>query len=301
MTVDASAPRAGRYDDVPIEVRGRRWRAIPLLPSLSIVIVIVIVIMAIFAPVLSPHNPKLGELNDSLTPPVFLAGGSSNFPLGTDIQGRDQLSRILHGARLSLLVVAIVLVFKTILGVGLGVLAGFLGGIWDLVIMRVVDLLLSFPQFLMAILMAVVFGPSFTNVILIITLFIWPATARLVRGEVLALKSQEYVTLARCAGASNARIMLKHILPGVVPTVLVLTTLQVGAVILFEASLSYLGVGIPPPNPSWGNMIADGRGQLDSEPWLSVFPGLAIFFLVLSMNTLGDWLRDRLDPRLRIL
>ena len=301
MTVDASAPRAGRYDDVPIEVSGRRWRAIPLLPSLSIVIVIVIVIMAIFAPVLSPHNPKLGELNDSLTPPVFLAGGSSNFPLGTDIQGRDQLSRILHGARLSLLVVAIVLVFKTILGVGLGVLAGFLGGIWDLVIMRVVDLLLSFPQFLMAILMAVVFGPSFTNVILIITLFIWPATARLVRGEVLALKSQEYVTLARCAGASNARIMLKHILPGVVPTVLVLTTLQVGAVILFEASLSYLGVGIPPPNPSWGNMIADGRGQLDSEPWLSVFPGLAIFFLVLSMNTLGDWLRDRLDPRLRIL
>lgn len=284
----------------PAVITGPRRFAIPFLPAVSLFIMLSLVFIAVFAPVLAPHSERNGLLQDSLEPPIY-DGGSARFLLGTDIHGRDQLSRVIYGARISVSVVAVVLVFKTIIGVGLGLVAGFFGGIWDSVIMSVVDILLAFPAFLFAILMAVIFGPSFLNVILIITVFIWPQTARQVRVEVLALKQQDFVTLARCAGASNMRIMLKHILPGVVPTVLVITTLQVGSVILFEAALSFLGVGIPPPAPSWGSMVSEGRAQLTSAPWLSIVPGMAIFLTVLATNTLGDWLRDRLDPRLQTL
>ncbi|MCY4639092.1 MAG: ABC transporter permease [Chloroflexi bacterium] len=274
--------------------------AMPILPALSLAVMVSLVVVALFAPLLAPHSERHGQLQYSLEPPVF-DGGTIRFPLGTDIHGRDQLSRVIYGARISVSVVLVILVFKTLIGVGLGLVAGFFGGILDSLIMSTVDILIAFPAFLLAILMAVIFGPSFLNVILIITLFIWPPTARQVRVEVLALKQQDFVTLARCAGSSNTRIMIKHILPGVIPTVLVITTLQVGTVILFEAALSFLGVGIPPPAPSWGGMVSEGRAQLTSAPWLSIVPGFAIFATVLATNTLGDWLRDRLDPRLQTL
>ena len=274
--------------------------AMPILPALSLAVMVTLVLVALFAPLLAPHSERHGQLQYSLEPPVF-DGGTTRFPLGTDIHGRDQLSRVIYGARISVSVVVVILVFKTLIGVGLGLVAGFFGGILDSVIMSTVDILIAFPAFLLAILMAVIFGPSFLNVILIITLFIWPPTARQVRVEVLALKQQDFVTLARCAGSPNMRIMMKHILPGVIPTVLVITTLQVGTVILFEAALSFLGVGIPPPAPSWGGMVSEGRAQLTSAPWLSIVPGFAIFVTVLATNTLGDWLRDRLDPRLQTL
>jgi peptide/nickel transport system permease protein len=194
-----------------------------------------------------------------------------------------------------------VLTFATLIGVSLGLFAGYRGGFWDAFIMRIVDITLSFPPLLIAIVMAVIFGPSFLNVVIITTAFYWPLTTRQVRAEVLNLKVQDYVVLARVGGASNFRILVKHLLPSVIPTILVITTLQVGTVIIFESSLSFLGVGIPPPNPSWGVIIADGRGQLSTGWWLSVFPGILIFITVLAMNTLGDWLRERLDPHLRQL
>ncbi len=295
MTMDSG------FDKAPaIMVAAPSRFAIPILPALSLAVIVSLVLIALLAPLIAPHSERHGELRNSLEPPV-LGGGTTRFPLGTDIHGRDQLSRVIYGARISVSVVAVILVFKTLIGVGLGLVAGFFGGIWDSMIMSTVDILIAFPAFLLAILMAVIFGPSFLNVILIITLFIWPPTARQVRVEVLALKQQDFVTLARCAGSSNTRIMIKHILPGVLPTVLVITTLQVGTVILFEAALSFLGVGIPPPAPSWGGMVSEGRAQLTSAPWLSIVPGFAIFVTVLSTNTLGDWLRDRLDPRLQTL
>lgn len=285
---------------VELELPRRRFRFSPV-PAIPALIIILTVLVAIFANFLAPENPNEGELIDSLTPPIFVEGGTTEHWLGTDLQGRDILSRLIFGARISITVSLAVLTLATIVGVSLGIAAGFFGGIWDLGIMRFVDVVLSFPPLLIAIVFAVIFGPSFQNVILIITLFYWPLTARQVRAEVLALKVQEYVALARVAGASNFRIMFRHILPSVIPTVLVITTLQVGAVIIFEASLSFLGVGVPPPNPSWGIMVADGRGQLSSAWWLSLFPGLMIFVIVLAMNSVGDWLRDRLDPRLRSL
>ena len=279
------------------------WRVLdlPLLPGISLGFILLIILTAIFAPWLAPHSERLGSLSVSLTPPIYQDGGTWTYALGTDLQGRDQLSRLIYGARITVVVVGAVLFFKTIIGIGLGLLAGYFGGFWDSVIMSVVDIMLAFPSFLLAILLAVVVGPSFTNVVFILSLFLWPPTARQVRAEVLALKTQEFVTLARCAGASNARLMLRHIMPGVVPTVLVITTLQVGNIILFEAALSFLGVGIPPPAPSWGSMVSDGRAQLTTAPWLSIIPGFAIFLTVLAMNTLGDWLRDRLDPRLQTI
>lgn len=278
-----------------------RWRSIPIVPTISAIVILLIILVAIFADKLAPHSPTAGSLIDSMNPPAFMEGGTSEFPLGTDLQGRDQLSRLIFGARISMTVALLVLSIATFVGVSLGLISGYFGGFWDALIMRLVDITLSFPPLLIAIVLAVVFGPSFTNVVLITTIFYWPLTARQVRAEVLSLKVQDFVVLARVGGASSFRILTKHILPSVIPTILVITTLQVGTVIIFESSLSFLGVGIPPPNPSWGVIIADGRGQLATGWWLSVFPGILIFITVLAMNSLGDWLRERLDPHLRQL
>jgi peptide/nickel transport system permease protein len=279
----------------------RRRISVPVVPAVSGFIVALLAVAAIFADVLAPHDPTLNSLIDSMNPPAFVQGGSREFLLGTDVFGRDILSRLIYGARISMSVAFCVLGLATAVGVSLGVIAGYFGGVVDALISRVIDITISFPPLLVAIVLAVVFGPSFTNVVLITTLFYWPLTARQVRGEVLALKHQDFVVLARVGGASNLRIMRKHILPSVLPTVLVITTLQVGAVIIFEASLSFLGVGVPPPQPSWGVMVADGRGQIATGWWLSLSPGLTIFTTVLATNALGDWLRDRIDPRLRQL
>ena len=222
-----------------------------------------------------------------------------DYPLGTDPLGRDIFSRLVHGARVSLGVAVTVMLIGTVVGCSVGIVAGYFGGKIDAGIMRAVDLVLSIPLVLIAIIVSVTVGASLTNLIILIAAFVWPRFARQIRAEVLSLREQDYVTLARVAGISNLRIMYRHILPNVTPTITVITTLQIGIVILTEASLSFLGVGVPPGVASWGGMVADGRETLLSNWWVSIFPGLAIVLAVLSLNTVGDWLRDYLDPRMK--
>ena len=287
-------------DLVGIARRRKRFR-IGLMPTIPAVVLLITLAGAVLAPWLAPYDPVHTSLRDSMLPPAWADGGSMSHPLGTDVFGRDQISRLLYGARVSLSASFLVLGLATSVGVVLGLISGYFGKFWDILIMRVVDLFLAVPALLIAIVMAVIFGPSFLNVVIIIALFYWTIIARQVRGEVLSIREQDYVILARTAGASNLRIMFKHILPNVFPTIVVITTLQIGTVILFESSLSFLGVGIPPPNPSWGVMVSDGRGELVTGWWISFFPGLSIMLVVLASNSFGDWLRDRLDPRLRTL
>ena len=219
--------------------------------------------------------------------------------LGTDIIGRDLLSRLLHGTRISLMVAAISLVSGIVIGTGLGLAAGYFGGVLDEVITRMVDIWLGLPFILVALAVVVVLGASLTTMAILLALLAWTPFVRQVRGEVLSLKTREYVQAARIAGASVLRIFLLHLLPGVVNTVIVIATLRIGQLILVEAFLSFLGAGIPPPTPAWGSMIADGREYLRDAWWISVFPGLAIFVTVASMSFIGDWARDYFDPRLR--
>ena len=271
-------------------VRPRRWP--PLIP---LAIVTLLVICALFAPLLAPRSPVEGSLGERLIVPFE----RSDHLLGTDRHGRDTLSRLIHGARISLSVSLVGITLTGLAGGLVGLLAGYAGGWLDTLLMRVVDISLSLPGILIAVLLSVVFEPSFTNVIIVVVFLLWPSYARLVRGETLGLKHQEFVALARTAGCSGATIMLRHIAPNLVPSVLVLATLHVGYVIVLEAALSFLGVGIPPPTPSWGVMVADGRGLIERAWWVSILPGVAILVTVLSLNILGDWVRDRLDPKLR--
>jgi peptide/nickel transport system permease protein len=274
--------------------RDRRWP-----PVVPLAIVTVLLVCAILAPLLSPHSPLEGSLGERLAPPMGMDGAKPGHYLGTDRHGRDTLSRLIYGARISLSVSVVGIVLTGTIGSFIGLLAGFLGGWVDTVLMRLVDISLSLPGILIAVLLSVVFEPSFTNVIIVVSFLLWPSYARLVRGEALALKHQEFVALARIAGCSSLTIMFRHIVPNLVPSILVLATLHVGYVIVLEAALSFLGVGIPPPTPSWGVMVADGRGLIEQAWWVSILPGIAILVTVLSLNILGDWVRDRLDPKLR--
>ena len=226
-------------------------------------------------------------------------GGSMDYPLGTDKQGRDILSRIMHGARVSLLVSSLAIVMGGGLGTLLGILAAYRGGKVDAIVMRVVDIKLAFPSILLALVLVAAIGAGFTTVIIVIAVLLWARYARIVRGEALAIKQQDFIDRARVSGASNARIMTHHIFPNLVNTVVVLATLEVGHVIILESTLSFLGAGIPAPTPAWGVMVADGRDLITTAWWIFLFPCLAIVLTVLSMNLLGDWLRDRLDPKLR--
>ena len=275
----------------------RRRRDWP--PTVPLVIVGVLVLCGLFAPWLTPHSPLEGSLGDRLVPPIGMEGAKPGHPLGTDRLGRDTLSRLLHGARISLTVSIIGITITGTLGSFIGLLAGFFGGWTDTILMRLVDISLSLPGILIAVLLSVVFEPSFTNVIVVVAFLLWPAYARLVRGEALSIKHQEFVSLARIADCSSLTIMFRHIVPNLLPSILVLATLHVGYVIVLEAALSFLGVGIPPPTPSWGVMVADGRGLIEQAWWVSILPGIAILVTVLSLNVLGDWVRDRLDPKLR--
>jgi peptide/nickel transport system permease protein len=262
-------------------------------------IVAALLFCASFAPFLAPHSPLEGSLGDRLAPPIGFDGAKAGHPLGTDRHGRDTLSRLLHGARISLLVSVVGITLTGALGTFIGLLAGFLGGWTETLLMRLVDISLSLPGILIAVLLSVVFEPSFTNVIIVVVFLLWPSYARLVRGETLGIKQHEFVALARIAGCSNVTIMFRHIVPNLLPSILVLATLHVGYVIVLEAALSFLGVGLPPPTPSWGVMVADGRGLIEQAWWISILPGIAILVTVLSLNILGDWVRDRLDPKLR--
>ena len=280
----AAPPRAGE----------RRWP-----PMVPLVIVVVLLLCAALAPVLSPHSPLEGSLGERLAPPIGMEGFKPGHFLGTDRHGRDTLSRLIHGARISLAVSVVGIALTGTLGSFVGLLAGFLGGWTETLLMRLVDVSLSLPGILIAVLLSVVFEPSFGNVIIVVVFLLWPSYARLVRGETLALKHQEFVLLARVAGCSNLTLMFRHVVPNLTPSILVLATLHVGYVIVLEAALSFLGVGLPPPTPSWGVMVADGRGLIEQAWWISILPGIAILVTVLSLNILGDWVRDRLDPKLR--
>ncbi len=275
------------------------WQARGLPPLLPLLVVGLLVFCALLAPLLAPHSPIEGSLGKRLIPPLGMEGSSLEHVLGTDRLGRDTLSRLMYGAQISLSVSLVGILLTGAVGASIGLLAGFWGAWVDTICMRLVDISLSLPGILMAVLLSVVFKPSFTNVVIVVIFLLWPSYARLIRGETLSLKQQEFVALARVAGCSSLTIMYRHLLPNLAPSILVLATLQVGFVIVLEASLSFIGVGIPPPTPSWGVMVADGRGLIEQAWWISILPGLAILVTVISLNILGDWVRDRLDPKLR--
>jgi peptide/nickel transport system permease protein len=297
MDIATPARRVGQYRPTGVLGIWRAARRYPLIPML--VLLVVLIVPAAFAPFIAPHDPLKGQLSNRLTPPVWQEGGSWENVLGTDKQGRDLLSRILHGAKFVLLVSLTVIAISGVIGVSLGLIAGYFGGRADLVIMRLVDIALSIPAILLALALVASRGPSFGAVIFVICVILWSRYARQVRGEVLAIKNQDFIARAHVAGSSHFRIIMRHIFPNVVNTIVVLATLQVGFVILLESSLSFLGAGIPRPTPAWGLMVADGRELVVSAWWVSFFPGVAILLVVLSLNLLGDWLRDRLDPRQR--
>src|SRR5262245_26135832 len=276
-----------------------RMKGFPLIP---VSILLFIAFVAVFADVLAPHDPQIGSLARRFRPPAWQDGGSLTYLLGTDHVGRDVLSRLIFGARVSMVVgLTAVLVAGTI-GTLLGILSGYLGGWADQVVMRVTDAWLALPALTFAIFLAAIVGPSELNIILILGLVYWTRYARVIRSEVLSLKQREFVRLAIVAGCSKRTIMWRHILPNVINSAVVLATLMLGVVIVTEASLSFLGVGVPPPKPAWGLMMADGKkGLMVGYWWLTVFPGICIMLMVLSANLLGDWLRVKLDPQLRQL
>lgn len=269
------------------------------LPWFAGLILGALVVTALFAPYLAPHSPTEGDLIKKSIPPIWMEQGGAEHPLGTDRFGRDVLSRIIWGSRISLVVSLVAIGVAGTLGTLLGLVSGYRGGLTDALLMRLTDIGLSLPTILIAVVMVAVSEPSFRNVVLVIALLLWPRFARQIRGETLAVKTQDFVALAVVAGRSSAWIISRHIFPNVVPTLLVISTLQVGYVILLEGTLSFLGVGVPPPNPAWGLMIADGRGFLATGWWMSLFPGLAMLLTVLAVNLMGDWLRDHVDPKLR--
>lgn len=283
------------YRVARLHVAFRRWPIIPVL------ILAIVAVAGAFAPLLAPHPARTGYLGDRAMPPMWMAEGSSKYVFGTDHLGRDILSRLIFGARVSLLIATIAISSGAFIGSVLGLISGYAGGWTDETIMRLVDLMMSIPMILIALVMVVTFGASFTILLIIMGLFTWSGFARIVRGETLSLKNRDYVSLAKVAGASSIRILFRHLFPGVVNTIVVMATLRVGSLILMEAILSFLGAGVPPPDPSWGSMCADGRDFISTAWWQTFFPGMAIFVTVLSMNFLGDWMRDRFDPKLRQL
>ncbi|MBI2964786.1 MAG: ABC transporter permease [Chloroflexi bacterium] len=280
---------------------GRALKFFQTWPVFPLAILIALIVCGIFAPLISPHDPIESNLRSRNAPPVWLERGTSKHLLGADPLGRDILSRVIHGARVSLLVAAVSIGSGLTVGVTLGLLSGYYGGAVDELIMRLADVSRAVPYILIALVVAIVLGQSLAVILGVLAFATWSVFARQVRAEVLVLKEMDYVSLARIAGAGAARIMIRHILPGVLNTVTVVATLQVGSLMLTEAILSFLGAGIPPPTPAWGVMVAEGRDYLTNAWWVSFFPGAAIFLTVLSLNFLGDWLRDRLDPRLRQL
>jgi len=304
MSVSTAAPSPAvpsRAAGLPLASRLAAFRTEGL-PVIPIVILLVLMFTAVFAEFIVPHNPEVGSLSQRFKPPVWIAGGSSAHLLGTDHIGRDVLSRLIFGARVSMIVGFTAVIFAGVLGTALGIVSGYFGGWVDQVIMRVTDTWLALPALTFAIFLAAIVGPSEWNIVIILGAVYWTRYARVIRGEVLSLKERDFVRLAIVAGCSKWKIMRKHILPNVLNSAIVLATLMLGVVIVTEAALSFLGVGVPPPKPAWGLMLADGKkGLMAGYWWLTVFPGVCIVLMVLSANLLGDWLRVKLDPQLRQL
>ena len=271
------------------------------LAAAGALILTLVVIGALAAPLLAPHDPRRGELIDSKLPPMWSPGGTSTYPLGTDTLGRDILSRVIYGARISLAVGFTAVAIAGVLGVAVGVISGYYRGLLDDVIMRLAEIQLAVPFILFAIAVLAVLGPGLKNLILVLGVTGWVTYARVVRAQVLSFREKEFVEAARALGAGDFRIMFRHILPNTFASLIVIASFAIAATILTEAALSFLGLGVPPSTPTWGGMVADGREQiLTNRWWMYIFPGAAIMLTVLSINSLGDWLRDYLDPRLRV-
>ena len=270
-------------------------------PLITSSVLAVLLFSAILAPVIAPHSPTQIDVGNSFNPPVWHDDGSWSNLLGTDKLGRDVLSRLIYGARVSLTLSLLIIFIGGGAGTFLGILSGYLGKTADAVLQRFVELILALPTILVALVFVFTFGTSFTSVMFVLIPFLAARFIRIIRGETLTVREHDYVAIAQVIGSPTYRILWRHILPNVFNTVIVLATLEVGHLILLESSLSFLGVGVPPPNPAWGLMVSDGREFITSAYWITLFPGLAILATVLSLNLFGDWLRDTLDPRRRLL
>ena len=271
----------------------------PIALALPASVIVLFVVAGVFGPLLAPQDPTDIDLVNRLTPPAWQAEGSWAHPLGTDDIGRDELSRLLHGARLSLFTVLVIIPLSTGFGSLAGLVAAWFGGWTSRLLMAAVDLQLAIPGLILAVLLATLFGPSLRNVVIVLVISLWASKARIVRSEALALAETDFVIAARTIGAGNLRIMFRHILPNLLNTIVILATLNVATVIIAEAGLSFLGVGVSQETISWGKMISEGRGVLSIAWWLVTIPGIAIILVALAGNLFGDWLRDALDPRLR--
>ena len=279
--------------------RGLRALRVRRAPWVPLAVLVLMVLMGAFGPWIAPHDPTYGSLENSLAPPFWQEDSVDGFLLGTDFQGRDILSRILDGARITMLSAVIGLLGACFVGVSVGLVSGYWGGWLDALLMRTVDFMLALPGLLLAMVFVAAFGPSLRIIIVVVILSAWVPYARYVRAEVLSLKEREFLVGAVAIGCRPLRILVRHLLPNTAATVLVIATLQTGGIILLVASLSFLGLGIPKPTAAWGVMIADGRAWIFQAWWISIFPGIGISMLIISLNLVGDWMRDTFDPRLR--
>ena len=275
------------------------WQKLKRYPLIPGVIIFIFIFLAIFGEALAPYPPNGVSLRERFLPPAWQSGGKTDHLLGTDNLGRDMLSRIMAGARVSSIVALLAITLGGFVGAALGIISGYYGKRVDALVMRAVDATLAFPMILLAILLCMILGPSLQNVVISLGIVLWARFARVIRGEVLSLKERDFVALARVAGSSDLRIMARHIFPNIWNTLLVMLTLQVGWAIIVEASLSFLGAGIPGPSPVWGSMISKGREYVTTAWWIPFLPGLAVSLVCLSFNMFGDWLREVLDPKLR--
>ncbi len=294
----ASKPESKRAPATRLRRLGRTLRANPV-SLVALIVLVTILVVALLAPLIAPFDPTAQSLRLRLRPPSWLPGGEPGHWLGTDALGRDLLSRIIHGARVSIAVGVLAVAIQTAIGVTVGLVSGYYGGAVDDLFMRLADIQQALPFLVLVVAVAAVVGPSLVNTILILGVAGWVTYGRVVRGQVLSLMRQEFVTASIALGGKDLRVMLRHLMPNLVAPITVVGTLTISAMILVEASLSFLGLGVRPPTPTWGGMVADGRNYIVTAWWVTVFPGSAIFVTVLAINLVGDWLREALDPTLR--
>ncbi len=297
------ARRSGRGDSK--EAEPRRFETLRRLARTSsgavgFALLALVVLVALAAPILAPAGPDAQHLGDGLKPPAWIVGGSTVHPIGTDSLGRDTLTRVIWAARTSLAIAGVSVLVALVVGVAVGLISGYYGGGLDAALMRIVDIQLSFPYLLLAIAVMALLKPSLLNLVIVLALRSWVVYARTVRGAVLSLKAREFVEAARSLGARNARIIVHHLAPNVMAPIFVISSFQFAELIIAESSLSFLGLGVQPPTPSWGAMLSQGREYLSTAWWLGLFPGIALVITVLATNLFGDGLRDALDPRLQV-
>lgn len=288
-------------DDKPVQKTGVKYFFKCLSKSktavFGAVIIAILVLMAIFAPLISPNDPRNIVLIERLRPPMWQEGGTSQFPLGTDSLGRCVLSRIVYGSRVSLIVGFLAVFMSGAIGVVLGMVSGYFGGLVDDIIMRLTDIMMAFPFVLLAIAILAVLGSGLQNVIIVLAITGWTQYARLVRSEVISYRSKEFVEAAKALGLPTSRIIFRHIMPNIMSSVIVVASFAFAGTIISEASLSFLGLGVSPDTPTWGAMISDAREYIYVGWWLAIFPGIAMVLTILGINLFGDWLRDYLDPK----